>query len=369
MKKSRIAIVIAIISTGIGAHLRKFRAGWSAARLVRVSSDVVMTTVLGPPVTGGSSGQPETCVSDIGLQKELDSPPAGDFRMADMGNLLTIGDFSRMSFLSVKTLRHYHDIGLLNPMDIDPFTGYRRYSTDQLPDAQVILRLRGFGMPLEEIRQVLQAPEVAARNAAIVGHLERMEQRLAETRSAVRSLRRLLEEGESPLVVEHRRVASTWSLAITSELSLGELGPWLPNARRELADALAATGLERTGPDGSLYFTELFTEGGFRELGDVSTSAIIAYLPVDRRPDEQLARAGLTGRVTSYQLPAADLAVTVHHGSCTELDRSYAKLGGYVTERAIGVAGPIREHHPDPVGTPDSSLRTEVGWPVFPISS
>lgn len=287
--------------------------------------------------------------------------------MVGMANLLTIGDFSRMSFLSVKTLRHYHDIGLLDPIDVDPFTGYRRYSTDQLPDAQVILRLRGFGMPLEEIRQVLRAPDVPARNAAIVGHLERMEQRLAETRSAVRSLRRLLEDGESPLVVQHRRVSSTWALAIRSDLSLPELGTWLPDARGELADALSATGLDRTGPDGSLYFTEFFTEGGFTEFDQVVTSSIIVYLPVDRRPDEEIARAGLADRVAAYELPAADLAVTIHHGSCAELDRTYAKLGGYVTERAIGVAGPIREHHPDPIDTPDANLRTEVAWPVFPV--
>lgn len=287
--------------------------------------------------------------------------------MVGMANLLTIGDFSRMSFLSVKTLRHYHDIGLLDPVDVDPFTGYRRYSTDQLPDAQVILRLRGFGMPLEEIRQVLRAPDVPARNAAIVSHLERMEQRLAETRSAVRSLRRLLEDGEAPLVVQHRRVSPTWTLAIRNDLSLSELGPWLPEARRALADALSATGLDRTGPDGSLYFTEFFTEGGFTEFDQVVTSSIIVYLPVDRRPDEEIARAGLTDRVGAYELSAADLAVTIHHGSCAELDRTYAKLGGYVTERAIGVAGPIREHHPDPIDTPDANLRTEVAWPVFPV--
>ncbi|MBO0812387.1 MAG: MerR family transcriptional regulator [Microlunatus sp.] len=290
-----------------------------------------------------------------------------------MGNLVSIGDFSRMSFLSIKTLRHYHDIGLLAPADVDPDTGYRRYSTGQLPDAQVIVRLRGFGMPLEEIRQVLQAPDVATRNAAVVGHLERLERQLADTRSAVRSLRRLLEEGEPPLVVEHRTVDAGWALAISTEASLAELGGWLPAARQQLAQDLAATGLERVGPDGSLYHTAFFTEGGFRELGDLGTATVIAYLPVDRRPDQELERAGLAGRrtdqglLTSYVLPAADLAVAIHSGSCSELDRTYAELGSYVTERAIGVAGPIREHHVDPVGTPDAGLRTEVCWPVFPV--
>ena len=51
---------------------------------------------------------------------------------------LTIGDFSRATHLSVKMLRHYHDIGLLEPAVVDPDTGYRRYGTRQIATAQVI---------------------------------------------------------------------------------------------------------------------------------------------------------------------------------------------------------------------------------------
>jgi DNA-binding transcriptional MerR regulator len=57
---------------------------------------------------------------------------------------LTIGDFSRATHLSVKMLRHYHDIGLLEPAGVDPYTGYRRYGTAQifetahLPQAEAI---------------------------------------------------------------------------------------------------------------------------------------------------------------------------------------------------------------------------------------
>ncbi|SEC21280.1 MerR family regulatory protein [Paramicrobacterium humi] len=44
------------------------------------------------------------------------------------GALLGIGDFSRYAGLSVRMLRHYDDRGLLTPAEVDPFTGYRRYS-------------------------------------------------------------------------------------------------------------------------------------------------------------------------------------------------------------------------------------------------
>ena len=63
---------------------------------------------------------------------------------------LAIGDFSRMTHLSIKALRHYHDVGLLEPAEIDPTSGYRFYEPSQVPIAQVIRRFRDLGMPLDE---------------------------------------------------------------------------------------------------------------------------------------------------------------------------------------------------------------------------
>ena len=98
--------------------------------------------------------------------------------------LLSIGDFSRMTHLSVKALRHYHDMGVLVPAAIDPFSGYRSYDTGQVPTAQVIRRLRDLNMPLDQIRAVLEASDVGERNQEIVAHLERMESQLAQTQAA-----------------------------------------------------------------------------------------------------------------------------------------------------------------------------------------
>ncbi len=78
-----------------------------------------------------------------------------------MSVLLTIGEFSRMTHLSVKALRHYDDLDLLSPAEVDGSSGYRRYATGQVPIAQVIRRFRDLDMPLEEIRSVLNAPDVA----------------------------------------------------------------------------------------------------------------------------------------------------------------------------------------------------------------
>ena len=61
--------------------------------------------------------------------------------------LLTIGEFSRMTFLSVKTLRHYHETGLLAPARIDASSGYRYYDVSQVTTAQVIRRFRDLDLP------------------------------------------------------------------------------------------------------------------------------------------------------------------------------------------------------------------------------
>src|ERR1700745_2325236 len=119
----------------------------------------------------------------------VDSPPMGGSRLGTVPASLSIGDFSRATHLSVKMLRHYHQLALLEPSEVDPGTGYRRYSTDQIPAAQVIRRFRELDMPLEQIRAVLAPPDLRARTRLIADHLTRLERDLARTAGAVASLR------------------------------------------------------------------------------------------------------------------------------------------------------------------------------------
>ena len=72
-----------------------------------------------------------------------------------MSTRLAIGDFSKMTYLSIKALRRYHDMGLLVPADVDPSSGYRYYEPSQVPVGQVIRRFRDLGMPLEQVKQVI----------------------------------------------------------------------------------------------------------------------------------------------------------------------------------------------------------------------
>lgn len=77
--------------------------------------------------------------------------------------LLTIGAFARSARLTAKALRLYDELGLLPPAAVDPESGYRYYAPEQLPQAELIGRLRQIGMPLAEIRTVCGlAPEAQA---------------------------------------------------------------------------------------------------------------------------------------------------------------------------------------------------------------
>jgi DNA-binding transcriptional MerR regulator len=268
-----------------------------------------------------------------------------------MSVLVTIGDFSRMTHLSVKALRHYHDVGLLEPADIDRSSGYRRYDASQVPIAQVIRRFRDLGMPVEEVKSVLDAPDVATRNQVIVAHLERMEGQLAETQATVASLRAVLEAPEAPAAVEYRTVGAVNVLAITEIVTAPEIEAWWADAFRELREAIDQTGIERVGPDGCLYPNEMF---------ELEVGEMVAFVPV-------AGDAQQSGRVRLETLPPVELAIMLHQGSYDQLDQTYGALGTSVATQAIGVEGPIREHYlVSPLDEPDpSALRTEVCWPVF----
>ena len=68
--------------------------------------------------------------------------------------VLAIGEFSRLTHLSIRTLRRYHEAGLLEPARVDDATGYRSYTPDQIPTAQVIHRLRELDVPLPEVQRI-----------------------------------------------------------------------------------------------------------------------------------------------------------------------------------------------------------------------
>jgi len=263
---------------------------------------------------------------------------------------ITIGDFSRASHLSVKTLHHYHQVGLLEPSEVDADNGYRYYSEEQIPAAQVIRRLRGLNMPVADVRSVLAAPDSEARNRLIVEHLDRLELELAQTGAAIGELRNLLEP-DPPHPIEHRTVPPTPALAIQQTVDRDDIFAWWQGALGELHATARAHALSATGPPGGLYASEIFQHGHGRAT---------VFIPTDKTVTP-------VGRVVPMTIPAAELAVAVHHGSPSDIDLTYGKLGAYVMKHEISVDAPLRENYlrgmtetPDP-----GDWDTEIGWPIF----
>src|ERR1700722_4351144 len=248
-----------------------------------------------------------------------------------MRSTLPIGNFARATHLSIKTLHHYHRVGLLEPADVDPATGHRRYTTDQIPTAQVIRRFRSLDMPLDEIRAVIIAPDLTTRNEIIVAHLERLEGSLARTEEAVASLRSLLQltKAATPATFEHRSVLATSAAAIRQVIDIDDVALWFEGALGELHATLPAQNIPARGRGGGIYANDPFAH----ERGEATV-----YLPCDTSLRS-------TGRIEPLVVPEIELAIAVHIGPHTDMDRTYGALATYVADHALAVEGPIREYY------------------------
>jgi effector-binding domain-containing protein len=208
-------------------------------------------------------------------------------------------------------------------------------------------------MRLGQIRGVLEAPDIETRNRLITAHLDDLQDGLAETQSAVASLRDLLERPSSPQLpgINHRRGDATPVAAISEVVATADAGVWLQGALGELYATLAAEHTWPSGPPGDVYADELFTD----EVGRATV-----FVPCERE-----LRA--TGRVMYTVIPPVELATILHSGPHRDIDRAYGALAAHVAEHELGVDGPLREYYL--VGMNDThdatAWRTEIGWPIF----
>src|SRR5579871_5774966 len=110
--------------------------------------------------------------------------------------MFKIGEFSKLVQVPVPTLRYYDQLGLLKPVEVDRFNGYRYYSASQLPRLHRILALKGLGFSLEQIAEVLDeglTPEqmrgmLRLRHAQISQQLEDIQGQLMDVESRLRQV-------------------------------------------------------------------------------------------------------------------------------------------------------------------------------------
>src|SRR5215216_2074547 len=118
--------------------------------------------------------------------------------------LLSIGTFAEMTRLSIKALRLYDQLGILQPLHIDPQTGYRYYGIDQLSQARMIRSMRDMDMPLATIRRMLAVMSVSKAQVELLvhQHLEARERQLVLIRELARQFIQQLEPEANTMSLE-----------------------------------------------------------------------------------------------------------------------------------------------------------------------
>jgi DNA-binding transcriptional MerR regulator len=268
--------------------------------------------------------------------------------------LLRIGPFSRASSLSVKMLRAYHEAGLLVPTEVDRETGYRSYSVRQLTDATIIRRLRELDVPLEAIRQVLDARDPAVTKKVLTEHSAILEDRLAVLRRTVDELYDALESPALHTPAERRHEPARTVVSVSATVTEEQWQPFLARTYELLHEAAAGAGCVVDGAFGACYPTLL----------DDDAQDVVAYLPVTQA--SLLLASARSAGARFVELPETEVAVLVHRGSYDDLADTYRELGAWVALHADPADLPVREIYV--VGPHDSddvdALRTEICWPI-----
>lgn len=138
--------------------------------------------------------------------------------------MLQIGEFSRLSRISVRMLRHYDQVGLLKPAEQDAQTGYRRYAASQLAEANRITVLRDLGFPIREIGRLAHADDGELARA-LDDRARELEEGIGREQRRLADLRRFRQEVEAG------------GAAVSCEVTLVSVPPYQVVAlRMELAD-------------------------------------------------------------------------------------------------------------------------------------
>lgn len=267
--------------------------------------------------------------------------------------MMTIGLFARSCLLSVKALRHYHQQGILIPAAVDPQSGYRAYHPGQLADATAIRKLRALDVPVPTIKEILANRDPEVTTKLLADHEEAMRQRLAETEQIVANLQQAI-DGETPSAAVHvRTVEHQDAIAISGLVERERYSAFLDQAYPRLGAAL--------GP-------ELTPVGPFLALYDAEVTEADAQRVVACAPIRIGGAVELPDGIELAEVPAATVAVAVHHGSYDDIGDTYAALVSWVAYHATPTGQAVREIYAVSYNeTADpAEFRTEIHWPIQP---
>jgi len=262
--------------------------------------------------------------------------------------LIPISRYARFVGLTVKALRHYDAIGLLEPAEVDAWTGYRMYRMGQVEQGRLIRRLRDLGLTLAEVRRGLEdegrIPDLLGEAAA---RLEAEQRDLSQRRA---ELARILDEGAplmptiSDLDVTLVDVPEQPVLRFRTTARLEEFSRLIPETCKRL---FAAAPCE-AGPPYFICFEE-------------PTDAVPVEIGVVLREP-----AAGSGGFEAATLPAVRAARTIYRGPYEEIMKAYGALYEWIERKGLRIAGGAREMYltnPERETDP-ANYETELIWPV-----
>jgi len=274
--------------------------------------------------------------------------------------MLKIRDFARLAEVSMTTLRYYDEIGLLKPIHVDPETGYRFYTMDQLPHLHRILAFKELGLGLTQIAEILDEGISAEglqgmlrlRQAQIQQQIQAQQEQLVRVEARLRSL----EQGGSlpnyEVVLKAVKPITGVSLHLTTEMAY----------RRYWVDIIDAM-LKRYRVKPSDHRLVLHTQGEDEPPPD----SVEIVAPVEER-DATILSTRSEGRLTRCTLPAVPhMASTLHHGNPGSVMTAYQALGTWMENNAYTIVGPRRKiclHR----GEHLDDVLTEIQFPVEKVA-
>jgi effector-binding domain-containing protein len=245
--------------------------------------------------------------------------------------MFKIGDFSRLSRVSIKALRYYDEIGLLKPVQVDQFTGYRYYSADQLPQLHYILALKDTGLSLEEIATLVNNSLTPAqmRDLFILKQAE-LRQRVNEEQKRLEQVEKLLRQIEKEGKMPDYKVV------------VKKVEPQLVAAMRGIMPAYSAIG--------QLYgeiFQHLARKMVFKPAGPtlfICHDAEYKEKDVDIEACVPIKKSiPGTDKIKVYELPGIEAACTIHNGPYDSIGGAYGALMPWIEANGYQVTGPSRE--------------------------
>jgi DNA-binding transcriptional MerR regulator/effector-binding domain-containing protein len=248
--------------------------------------------------------------------------------------MFSIGEFARLGTVSVRTLRHYDEIGLLPPAKVDPATGYRAYSAEQLRLLNRIVALKELGLSLTQARQLMDGITLDELQGMLMLRRAQLEQELEEHRNQLLGVEARLQyiarEGAMPADdIVMKKIPATAVVAIAAHAPA--FGPEhivpVVNASAGQFDQLGIGGLVTAAGPRILFY----------EHDDTDVTVYLA-LPVAERPAE------LPPPAQYLVLPEIEAAVAVRNGLAADIfPMVYHDLLRWVEEHGYEAHGTGRE--------------------------